>query len=264
MWTGAPVVDLHVRETGIGDRVVLVHGAVLNAERTWPAQLPLAERWRLVLPDRRGFHPNPPDKPSDFDRDAADLAPLLSSPAHLVGHSYGAVVALLMAGAASNRVRSLTVLEPPVRQLARGVPAVEKAIDDHLQLLSYDDPDRVYRGMLRALGAPEPRRALTDVEERHVRLLMGERLPWTAELPLDAIRDAAIPTLVVTGGHDEVYELVADRLANRIGTRAQRHTLLGAGHAVQRAPGANDLLEEFWRESTQSGASDGDRSQSEA
>lgn len=259
------MVNLHVRETGVGERVVFVHGAVLNAERTWPAQLPLAERWRLVLPDRRGFDPNPPDEPSDFDRDAADLAPLLSSsPAHLVGHSYGAVVALLMAGAAPNRVRSLTVLEPPVRQLARGVPEVEKAIDDHLQLLTHDDPEVVYRGMLRALDAPEPRRALTDVEERHVRLLMGERLPWTAELPLDAIRYVATPTLVVTGGHDEVYELVADRLANRIGTRAQRHTLVGAGHAVQRAPEANDLLEEFWRGSTRSGASDGDRSQSEA
>ncbi len=258
------MVNLHVRETGVGERVVFVHGAVLNAERTWPAQLPLAERWRLVLPDRRGFDPNPPDDPSDFDRDAADLAPLLSSPSHLVGHSYGAVVALLMAGAAPNQVRSLTVLEPPVRQLARGVPAVEKAIDEHLQLLTQDDPDLVYRGMVRALGAPEPRRVLTDVEERHVRLLMGERLPWTAELPLDAIRDAGIPTLVVTGGHDEVYELVADRLADRIGSRALRHTLGGAGHAVQRTPGANDLLEGFWRGSSQADASDGDRSQSEA
>jgi pimeloyl-ACP methyl ester carboxylesterase len=48
---------LHVREIGEGPRVVLVHGAMLNAARTWSAQEDLAERWRLVLPDRRGFAP---------------------------------------------------------------------------------------------------------------------------------------------------------------------------------------------------------------
>ena len=64
---------LHVREIGEGPRVVLVHGAMLNAARTWSAQEELVERWRLILPDRRGFAPNPPDDPSDFERDADDL-----------------------------------------------------------------------------------------------------------------------------------------------------------------------------------------------
>ena len=102
---------------------------------------------------------------------------LLAPTAHLVGHSYGAVVALLMAAAAPDTVQSLTVVEPPVRQLARGVAEVEDAIARHEELVRLDDPDPVYRGMLRTLGAPEPRRSLTELERRHVRLLIGERRP---------------------------------------------------------------------------------------
>ena len=168
---------LHVREIGEGPRVVLVHGAMLNAARTWSAQEELIERWRLILPDRRGFAPNPPDGPSDFERDADDLVDFARTDCAPVGHSYGAVVALLMAAAAPDTVQSLTVVEPPVLQPARGVAEVEDAIARHEELVRLDDPDPVYRGMLRTLGAPEPRRSLTELERRHVRLLIGERRP---------------------------------------------------------------------------------------
>jgi pimeloyl-ACP methyl ester carboxylesterase len=219
---------------------------MLNAARTWSAQEELAWRWRLVLPDRRGFSPNPPDVPSDFERDADDLVDLLAPTAHVVGHSYGAVVALLMAAAAPDQVRSLTVVEPPVRQLARGVAEVEDAIARHEELLRLDDPDPVYRGMLRALGAPDPQRPLTELERRHVQLLIGERPPWEADLPLEALRAAGIPCLILTGGHDPVFELVADRLRELLAPVVTRVVLHGAGHAVQRAPGFNETVERFW------------------
>ncbi|MEX5305609.1 alpha/beta fold hydrolase [Kocuria sp. CPCC 205258] len=48
--------------------------------------------------DRRGYFPNPPAEVEDFEVDAGDVAELLTGPMHLVGHSYGAVVALLAAG----------------------------------------------------------------------------------------------------------------------------------------------------------------------
>lgn len=171
------------------------------------------------------------------------------SPVHvrvvgLVGHSYGAVVALLMAGAALESVHSLALLEPPVRQLARGVPEVEEAIFRHEELVASGDPEQVYRGMLRALGAPMPDRRLTDVEHRHTVLLMNERRPWDAALPLEQLRTSGVPTLVVTGGHDPVFELLGERLARELDGR--RMVLTGAGHPVQRAPGVNDALERFW------------------
>ena len=38
-------------------RLLFVHGSVVNAELTWAAQKPLADRFDLVLPNRRGFPP---------------------------------------------------------------------------------------------------------------------------------------------------------------------------------------------------------------
>src|SRR5450756_1747362 len=82
---------------------------------TWRRQRPLAERWSLLVLDRRGYYPNPPIQHEDFEVDAADVAELLvrRGPAHLVGHSYGAVISLLVAARVPEHVRSLTVIEPP-------------------------------------------------------------------------------------------------------------------------------------------------------
>src|SRR5437773_90699 len=64
----------------------------------------------------------------DFEEQAEELAPLLGDRAHLVGHSYGAVISLLMAARRPGLVRSLTVSEPPAFRLARGRPEVELLI----------------------------------------------------------------------------------------------------------------------------------------
>jgi hypothetical protein len=49
---------LDVTISGAGERLLLVHG--VNREQTWGAQEPLGERWRLVMPARRGYPPSPP------------------------------------------------------------------------------------------------------------------------------------------------------------------------------------------------------------
>src|SRR5437764_1331287 len=51
---------MRVETVGAGPRVVLVHGSVGNGRSTWEAQLALADRFTLVIPDRPGSPPNPP------------------------------------------------------------------------------------------------------------------------------------------------------------------------------------------------------------
>jgi len=69
--------------------------------------------------DRRcDFHIASPDLsgspyPSDYEVDARDVVDLLAAGAHLVGHSYGAVVAMLAAATRPDLVRSLALIEPP-------------------------------------------------------------------------------------------------------------------------------------------------------
>ena len=79
------------------ERLVLVHGSVVGGRATWAAQRPLAERFELVVVERPGFPPNPPATRVDFESDAALVAELLRDGDHLVGHSYGGVIALLAA-----------------------------------------------------------------------------------------------------------------------------------------------------------------------
>jgi pimeloyl-ACP methyl ester carboxylesterase len=108
-------------------RVVLIHGSGGNAESAWGPVQPLADRFELVTPNRGGYPPNPPLDRIDFDEQADELAPLLGDGAHLVGHSYGGVIALLIAARRPEAVLSLAVSEPagvrPCPRQSRGRPA---------------------------------------------------------------------------------------------------------------------------------------------
>src|SRR6059058_6298269 len=94
-------------------RLLLVHGSVVNADLTWSAQKPLAERFEIVAPNRRGFPPGPDVEQVDFEDEAVWLEQLLEPETHVVGHSYGGVISLLAASRRPELVRSLTVIEPP-------------------------------------------------------------------------------------------------------------------------------------------------------
>src|SRR5579863_523103 len=104
-----------VDEAGAGEPVLLVHGTVVGGKATWRMQRPLADRWRLLVMERRGYAPSPPVDREDYDRDTADVAAVLGDhgPAHVVGHSYGSIAVLKAAAAVPALVRSLTVIEPP-------------------------------------------------------------------------------------------------------------------------------------------------------
>lgn len=87
---------------GSGVPLVLLHGAMTDA-RSFIANTPaLAERFRVLTPERRGHGHTPDvDGPITYDLMAADtvafLDEVVGGPAHLVGHSDGANVALLVA-----------------------------------------------------------------------------------------------------------------------------------------------------------------------
>src|SRR6266700_3308683 len=106
-------------------RLLLVHGSVVNAELTWGTQKPLAERFEIVVPNRRGFPPGPDVARVDFEDEAAWLDQFVEPGTHLVGHSYGGVIALLAAALYAGRVRSLTVIEPPCLRVAHGHPVID-------------------------------------------------------------------------------------------------------------------------------------------
>jgi pimeloyl-ACP methyl ester carboxylesterase len=215
-------------------RLLLVHGSVVNADLTWSAQKPLASRFEIVAPNRRGFPPGPDVDHVDFEDEAAWFEPFLEPGAHLVGHSYGGVIALLAAARRPELVRSLTVVEPPAFGVARGIPAADAFIARTEELWTHGprDPAEFLRRFLALVGSSIPPGNFSPDLLQGARTLMLERSPAEAVIPLDELAAAPFPKLVVSGGHDPAFEAVCDVLEERLG--AERAVLPGAGHSVQR------------------------------
>lgn len=107
--------------------VVFIHGSLsdLNAWRGQEAIF--AQRYRALVYSRRYHRPNPPVEDNETyspKLHAEDLAALLLTldlaPAHVIGSSYGAAVALALAREHPALVRSLVLAEPPMFQLLSG------------------------------------------------------------------------------------------------------------------------------------------------
>jgi len=227
-------------------RVVLIHGSVGNGPMTWPSIEPLQERFDVVLPNRAGYPPGPPLDRIDFETQAEELAPLLEDGAHLVGHSYGGVISLLIAARYPERVRSLAVSEPPAFGVARGRPEVERLLAELAAFFAGGpyEPAAYLRGFLGVVGSdiglPEP---LPPDLEQGARAAMAERPPNEAEIPLNDLGAAPFRKLVLSGAHHPAFDAVCDVLEERLG--AERAVVPGAGHSIPRAPGYMDRLTAF-------------------
>lgn len=239
---------LAVERLGAGPPVLFIHGDIVGPELTWRKQRELAERWDLIIPSRPGFGESPPLDRNDFEVEAPMFAELLGEGAHLVGHSYGAVIALLVAGLQPGTVRSLTVSEPGCLRVAAGTPVVDEMIANGERLFGHaaeipsEDFLRLFRaGAGSAYGTPAdlPADLLHGIE-----LLKRERPSWEAEIPTEALAAAGFPILVLSGGHSPAFEAVCDSLAESLS--AEREVIRGRGHTVP-STGApyNERLESF-------------------
>jgi pimeloyl-ACP methyl ester carboxylesterase len=108
-------------EKGQGTPVVFVHGS-LNDLRSWNLQMePFSKLYRAIAYSRRYHYPNAgPGDSSDYSVNlhADDLASFIRGlrlqRTHIVGSSYGAYVALVLATKNPELVRSLTTGELPI------------------------------------------------------------------------------------------------------------------------------------------------------
>ncbi len=255
------MIGLHTTIWGRGEPVVFVHGSFSWGEEAFAEQRELADKFRLVLVDRRGFGKSPPAGKVDFEEDARDIVEILREGAHLVGHSYGGVVSLLAASLRPEAVWSLTVIEPPAFGLARGNRAVEQMIErimSHYQAASNAAPAAFYDGFLKAWGFNSPGiHAVSDEMVRAIQTSRQERPPWEAQIPLDQLATAPFRKLVVSGGWKlapprarEVagmaFNAVCDVLETKLG--AERAVFEEAAHNPQLlGKPFNERLERFLR-----------------
>ena len=231
--------ELHYELTGQGTPVVLIHGFSFDM-RSWEPQVAaLVKRHTVLRYDMRGFGRSPPPGEAPYSH-VDDLAALLHAldlaPAHLVGLSLGANVALGLALEQPHLVRSLVLASsglpghawreerPPDAAMAHakshGVAAARAFWLQHPIFDSLQD-------------YPEAQAALAQI--------VGEYSGWhwanaNPMAPFAAsaahLHCVSVPTLVVSGGRDvEGYREIAAVLAAGI-PGARLLPLPDAGHVL--------------------------------
>jgi pimeloyl-ACP methyl ester carboxylesterase len=239
-----------------GPPVLLLHGlGSSSADWAWQTAA-LRERYRVVAVDLPGHGRSPvPGAPLTVEAMADAVTGVLTAatgtPAHVVGLSLGACVALRMTLQAPGCVRSLTLVNPfarvrpqgpgdVVRMLTRlallaGAPMPRLAAHVAGRLFPWPEQGPLYEAAVASLAAT-PRRGYAAA----VRALAR----FDARGQLAAVRR---PTLVVAGDRDLVIPL-GPKLALAAGIPGARVEVVpGSGHVtpVDRPDAFNRLLLEF-------------------
>lgn len=143
----APVrgAELEYEIRGRGEPVLLIHGSHIAGAFLPLMNEPSLANYRLIRYHRRGFAGSTKhERPFSIEHQAADALGLLQhlgvERAHIVGHSYGGVVALQLALDAPEVVHSLVLLEPAiVRMVPSGADIAEVIM---ASMKRYDAGDR--------------------------------------------------------------------------------------------------------------------------
>jgi pimeloyl-ACP methyl ester carboxylesterase len=210
---------------GAGSALVVLHGGLSNRDDLNDQLDALTARYRVWRPDRRG-HGTTPDAPGPitYDNMADDTIEFLESvvgePAHLIGYSDGAMVGLLVALRRPDLVRKLVLMGLYVNRdgeaewFGRYVrEATAAAVPESLR---------------RAYGerSPDGPEHFDVVAEKIFHLWRTE-----PDLPVDALRELAAPTLLVQGDDDIVTLEHGVAMARAI-PDAQLAVVPGASHTV--------------------------------
>ena len=205
------------REAGAGPGVVCLHSNASSSSQWRELMETLAPRHHVLAADGWGAGKSPRwphERAITLDDEVALLEPVFEragTPFALVGHSYGAAVALVAAVAQPARVRALALYEPTMFALldAESAPpndadGIRNAVAAAIAALEMGDRDRAaehfidyWMGPGSWARMPEARRQANAASVVHVRqwaaALFGERRPLAAFATLD------IPVLYLTG-----------------------------------------------------------------
>ena len=261
---------MHYVERGSGTPVILIHGAIgdLNA---WGLQMDaLAEDHRVIAISRRYAWPNrQPAEAGDMDctvalhaRDLVAFMREMKLPAaHLVGHSYGAMIALRMAIDRPQLVRSLVLGEPVVETVISGTARGDSLVADFrdqsdVAVAHYraGDQEATVRQFLKSVLGSDEAYGLVPAAVRdgwHKNLVEGICIAETQDftsLPRDQLAAIEIPALLIKGEYSpNLLRTVSDSL-RAVLPHSELRELPQASHGLQgeNPTEFNRLVTEFW------------------
>ena len=227
-------------------RVVFVHGAGSFGSAAWPRQHGMALQYDALFLRRHGFDAEAEPLETDFAEDARIVLRSLADDGrgaaggHIVAHSQGAIAAMMAAVERPDLVFSLTLVEPACLSLTAELPATaaHRALMEPLfevrHQLGDDDYEREFVRRAFAAEAPGPS---TPEAKRSARRLRLQAPPWQA--PLEIV--PGVPTLVLTGGWEPLYEEIAGYLQET----GALHRIAPGGHRPQDSAEGDQLIRSF-------------------
>lgn len=236
------------REAGSGPGVVCLHSNASTSSQWRSLMEKLAPRFHVLAADSYGAGKSPPwptDRQVSLRDEVALLEPVFAragEPFALVGHSYGAAVALIAAFSQPKRVRALALYEPTLFSLidAESPPpndadGIKGAVSTAAAYLDAGDPERAaecfidfWMGKGAWTAMPEPRKAPITASVANVRgwawALMTERTS------LAALRSVNIPVLYMIGAESPAASRGVARLLTRTLPQVEVVEFKGLGH----------------------------------
>jgi pimeloyl-ACP methyl ester carboxylesterase len=255
----------YFREAGSGTPVVCIHSSASSSGQ-WRALMErLADRFRVIAVDLYGAGKTaawPQDHPMHLDDELTLLSSVFRAAGdrfHLIGHSFGAAIALKAALADRDRLLSLVLYEPALfsvlmadateRTAAREILAVR---DDTIRLVDEGNLDAsaqrfvdYWAGDGAWAATPEARRPVLAAAMRAV------KLEWHAAFyeptPLCAFAAVTVPTLFMSGTKSKAPALAVARLMTAALPRVRIEEIEGVGHMapVTHPDTVNPLVERF-------------------
>ncbi|KRB86963.1 alpha/beta fold hydrolase [Noviherbaspirillum sp. Root189] len=257
-----------VREGGAGSRVICIH-ANASTSAQWRGLIDLLlPKYHIVAPDSYGAGKSPDwhsDRIISLRDELALIEPLLTEakdPVVLVGHSYGAAVALIAALVHPARVRALALYEPTLFSLvdAESPPpndadGIRNAVQMASMALDRGDQEAAaeafidyWMGTGSWKNTPEPRKQSIAASVKNVRrwahALMSE------PTPLATFRQLDIPILYMVGGRSTASAHGVARVL--LSTLPQAHLVrfneLGHMGPITNPEAVNAAIEQFLRQ----------------
>lgn len=245
-------VELHYIEKGRGEPLVLLHGGV-GDYRSWDLQIDeFSKNYRVISYSRRYHFPNkntPHSKYKAAITEAEDLAALLRAlkieRVHLVGHSYGGLIALIFAVKHPEAVRSLVLSEPPAHQLVRDLPGGETLYRDFMNAMKSvveafkQGNDRKAMGIFSAVLGRDLDKLPPPLIERTMQNALAIRAINESPEPFPKIskkklRRLKIPTLIITGANTVGIHKLVDQELVRLIPDVKEYIVPNAGHISAR------------------------------
>lgn len=236
------------REAGTGPAVMCLHSNASSSNQ-WRALVDaLAPRFTVLAPDLHGAGRSPP-RPTGRVATLADEVALLEPVLHrageplmLVGHSYGAAVALVLALGRPQRIRAMALYEPTLFSLldAQAPPpneadGIRAAVAGAAAALDAGDADEAARCFIDYWMGEGAWARTPEARKGAIRASMTDVRQWAAALlgepaPLQAFAGLDIPVLYMTGRDSPASSLGVARLLTRTLPRVEVVAFDGLGH----------------------------------